>query len=65
MSNNDPFVNAGTFNSTHRTLPMDAQWKRYLFDPEARALLAGFRIAPEVFGAIFEALEYAASVCND
>ena len=48
-----------TFNSTHRTLPLEAQWKRYLYDPEARALLAGFRIAPEVFGSIFEALEFA------
>ncbi len=40
----------------HRVVPMAAEWDRY---PGTKALLAGFRIAPEVFGNLFQALAWA------
>jgi hypothetical protein len=40
----------------HRTTNMSATWPRYTHN---RALLAGFRIAPAVFGTIFQALAFA------
>ena len=48
----------GTGNTTggHRALPMAAAWNRY---PGTKALLAGFRIAPDVFGNLFQGLAWA------